>query len=107
MPVEHLLRGRSRVGYGPVINRGLRHDSDGIFRYPFPEGDVLSISVGFDLGLGLDIEYLQCPTGCARSTVSLSPAVKKMKRSGAKPTSEGQNLLVGMHNRGVRIDWPT
>lgn len=78
MSVEHLLRGRSRVGYGPMINRRLRHDSDGAFRYPLPEGDVLSISVGFDLGLGLDIEYLQCPTSCARSIVSSqSPAVNR------------------------------
>ena len=58
MPVEHLLRGRSRVGYGPVIDRGFRHDSDGVVRYPLPEGDVLGISVRLDLGLGLDVEYL-------------------------------------------------
>ena len=107
MPVEHLLRWRSCVGYGPMINRGLRHDSDGAFRYPLPEGDVLSISVGFDLGLGLDIEYLQCPTGCARSTISSESCCQEVKRSGTKHTSEGQNLLVGMHNRGVRIYWPT
>ena len=58
MPIEHLLRGRSRVGYGPVVDSGFGHDSDGVFRYPPPEGDVLSISVRLDLGLGLDIEYL-------------------------------------------------
>ena len=58
MPIENLLRGRSRVGYGPVIDRGFGHDSDGVFRYPLPEGDVLGIGMRLDLGFGLNIEYL-------------------------------------------------
>lgn len=77
MPIEHLLRGRSRVGYGPVIDRGFRHQSDGAFRYPLPEGDVFSISMRLDLGLGLDVEYLQRPTGCTRNNISLlGPAAR-------------------------------
>ena len=58
MPIEHLLRGRCRVGHGPVEDSSLRHNSNNVVRYPFPKDDVFSISVGLDLGLGLDVEYL-------------------------------------------------
>ena len=58
MPIEHLLGGRRRIGHGPVVNSSFRHDSDSVVRYPLPEGDVFSISVRLDLGLGLDVEYL-------------------------------------------------
>ena len=71
MPIEHLLWGRGRVGHGPVIDSSFCHDSDGGVRYPLPEGDVLSIGMRLDLGFGLYVEYLQCPAGCIRDTVSL------------------------------------
>ena len=58
MPVKHLLWRRRRVGRGPVIDGSFRHYSNAGVRYPLPEGDVLSISVRLDLGLGLDVEYL-------------------------------------------------
>jgi len=58
MPIEHLLRGRRRVGHRPVEDSGLRHNSDDGVRYPLPKDDVFGISMGLDLGLGLDVEYL-------------------------------------------------
>ena len=58
MPIEHLLRRRRRVGHGPVEDSSLRHNSDDVVRYPLPKDDVFSISVGLDLCLGLDVEYL-------------------------------------------------
>lgn len=81
MSVEHLLRGGSRVGDGPVIYSGFRHDSDSVIRYPLPEGDVLGVSVRLDLGFGLDVEYLQCPTGYTRNTISLLRSRKSYRRS--------------------------
>ena len=71
MPIEHLLRRRSRVGHGPVIDGSVCHDSDDVVRYPLPKDDVLCISVRLDLGLGVDIEYLQCPAGYTRDKISL------------------------------------
>jgi hypothetical protein len=108
MSIKHLLWRRRRVGRGPVIDSSFRHYSDGAIRYPLPEGDVLGISVGLDLGLGLNVEYLQCPTGCARNAVSItSRSHKRSERERGTRTFESQNLLVGMHNRGVGGDWPT
>lgn len=109
MPIEHLLWGRGRVGHGPVIDSSFRHDSDRAVRYPLPEGDVLSISVRLDLRLGLDVEYLQCPTGCTRNAISL-PGLRshtQVKRQRVLRTFKGQNLLVRVHNRGVGGDWST
>ena len=75
MSIKHLLWRRRRVGRGPVIDGGFRHYSDGVVRYPLPEGDVLSVRVGLDLGLSLDVEYLECSTGWIRDAVSPPAAI--------------------------------
>ena len=110
MPIENLLRGRRRVGHGPMVDRSFRHDSDGGVRYPLPEGDVLGISVGLDLCLGLDVEYLQGPTGCTGGVISLlssrSHGIRE-KRKHAIRTFQSQNLLLRVHNRRVCGDWST
>lgn len=58
MPIKHFLRGRGRVGHSPVVDGGFSHYPNRAIRYPFPEGDLLSIRVRLDLRLGLDVEYL-------------------------------------------------
>ena len=72
MSVKHLLWRRRRVCRGPVIDGSFCHYPDGITRYPLPEGNVLSIRVRLNLGLGLNVEYLECPTGCTHNAVSLN-----------------------------------
>ena len=108
MSIKHFLRRRCCVGRGPVIDGSFRHYSDGGVRYPLPEGNVLSIRMRLHFILSLDVEYLQCPTGCKRNAVSLTThGHKRSERKSATHTLEGQNLLVGVHNRGVGSDWST
>ena len=70
VPVEYLLGRGGRVGGGPVVDGRFCHDSDGVVRYPLPEDNLLRVGVRFNLGLCLDVEYLQRPTGCTRNVVS-------------------------------------
>ena len=106
MSIEHFLRGRRGVGSGPVEDGGLCHYSYGAVRYPLPKGDVLSIRMGLDFSLGLDVEYLQCPTGWTRNAISSrSRSHGRSKRERGIHTFESQNLLVGVHNRGVCGNW--
>ena len=108
MSVEDLLWRRGRVGRGPVKDRSFRHYSNGGVRDPLPEGDFLSVSVRLDLGFGLYVEYLECPTGCTRIAVSLtSRSRKRSEREHGTRTLESQNLLVGVHNGRVGGDWST
>lgn len=79
MSFEHFLRGGRCVGSGPVKDGSFCHYSDGAVRYPLPEDNVLSIRVGLNLRLSLDIEYLQCPTGCTRNAISLRPRSSAIK----------------------------
>jgi len=109
MPVKHLLWRGSRVGHGPVKDGSFRHDSDDAVRYPLPKDDVLSIGVRLDLGLGLNIEYLQCSTGCVHSEISLLRSRSCIRAGCGRVihTFKSQNLLVGVHDRGVCGYGPT
>lgn len=63
MAVEDLLRRGRRVGNGPVVHCGLRHEAEGRVVDPLPEDNVLVIDVRLDFLLRLDVKHLKCATG--------------------------------------------
>ena len=63
MAVEDLLRRGRRVGDGPVVHCGLRHEAEGRVVDPLPEDNVLVIDVRLDFLLRLDVKHLKCATG--------------------------------------------
>ncbi len=67
MAVKYLLRRRSLVCYRPVVDCRVGDDTNSGVVYPCPVDDVFGAHVGFDLLLGLDVEYLECATGCVRT----------------------------------------
>ena len=64
MAVEDLLRRRRRVGDGPVVHCGLRHEAEGRVVDPLPEDDVLVVDVRLDFLLRLNVEDLQRSPRC-------------------------------------------
>ena len=67
MTVEDLLRRGRRVGDGPVEHGRLCDQADGVVRDPLPENDIRVVDVRLDLLLRLDVEYLKCPAGYAKT----------------------------------------
>lgn len=98
MSVEDLCRWRRLVRNRPMVDCSVRDHSDDGVRHPFPEHDILVVDVGLHLLLRLDVENLQCPRSYkGRPAISISWYISVIAR-----TFESQNLLLRVHNGGVR-----